>query len=76
MVDGGSRSSDTNDRSNNALESHNRSHRIIPNRQSIAFFGTHPLSLFELGVCFGFSLLIFVWIEGENLFVRWFLSRG
>jgi P-type Ca2+ transporter type 2C len=37
-----------------------------------SFFGTHPLSLFELGVCFGCSLLIFIWIEGEKLFVRWF----
>jgi len=41
-----------------------------------SFFGTHPLSLFELGVCFGCSLLIFIWIEGEKLFVRWFRSRG
>ena len=40
-----------------------------------SFFGTHPLSLFELGVCFGCSLLIFVWIEGEKLFVRWFRAR-
>ncbi|MCY7335942.1 MAG: cation-translocating P-type ATPase [Chamaesiphon sp.] len=41
-----------------------------------SFFGTHPLSLFELGVCFGCSLLIFLWIEGEKLFVRWFRSKG
>jgi P-type Ca2+ transporter type 2C len=41
-----------------------------------SFFGTHPLSLFELGVCFGCSLLIFVWIEGEKLFVRWFRSKS
>jgi P-type Ca2+ transporter type 2C len=41
-----------------------------------SFFGTHPLSLFELGVCFGCSLLIFIWIEGEKLFVRWFRSKG
>jgi P-type Ca2+ transporter type 2C len=40
-----------------------------------AFFGTHPLSLFELGVCFGCSLLIFIWIEGEKLFVRWFYPK-
>ena len=40
-----------------------------------SFFGTHPLNLFELGVCFGCSLLIFVWIEGEKLFVRWFRAR-
>jgi P-type Ca2+ transporter type 2C len=41
-----------------------------------SFFGTHPLSLFELGVCFGCSLLIFIWIEGEKLFVRWFQSKS
>jgi P-type Ca2+ transporter type 2C len=41
-----------------------------------SFFGTHPLSLFELGVCFGCSLLIFIWIEGEKLFVRWFRFKG
>jgi P-type Ca2+ transporter type 2C len=41
-----------------------------------SFFGTHPLSLFELGVCFGCSLLIFIWIEGEKLFVRWFCSKS
>jgi P-type Ca2+ transporter type 2C len=41
-----------------------------------SFFGTHPLSLFELGVCFGCSLLIFVWIEGEKLFVQWFRSKS
>jgi P-type Ca2+ transporter type 2C len=41
-----------------------------------SFFGTHPLSLFELGTCFGCSLLIFIWIEGEKLFVRWFQSKS
>jgi P-type Ca2+ transporter type 2C len=40
-----------------------------------SFFGTHPLSLFELGICFGCSLVIFIWIEGEKLFVRWFQSN-
>jgi P-type Ca2+ transporter type 2C len=34
------------------------------------FFGTHYLSPFELAVCFGFSALMFVWIEGEKLFMR------
>ncbi len=34
------------------------------------FFGTYYLSPFELAVCFGFSALMFVWIEGEKLFVR------
>jgi P-type Ca2+ transporter type 2C len=41
-----------------------------------SFFGTQALSLFELGVCFGCSLLIFIWIEGEKLFVRWYLAKG
>ena len=35
-----------------------------------AFFGTHPLSLSELGICLGFSALMFVWIEAEKLFFR------
>jgi P-type Ca2+ transporter type 2C len=35
------------------------------------FFGTHALSLPELGVCVGASALIFVWIEAEKLFIRW-----
>ncbi|MGK7890323.1 MAG: cation-translocating P-type ATPase, partial [Leptolyngbyaceae cyanobacterium] len=35
------------------------------------FFGTHPLSWFELGICLGFSSLIFVWVELEKLFLRW-----
>ena len=34
------------------------------------FFGTHALSLSELGICLGFSALMFVWIEGEKLFLR------
>jgi P-type Ca2+ transporter type 2C len=34
------------------------------------FFGTHELSLSELGICIGFSALMFVWIEGEKLFFR------
>jgi P-type Ca2+ transporter type 2C len=36
------------------------------------FFGTTPLSLNELGVCFGFSALMLVWIEAEKLFIRWY----
>ena len=36
-----------------------------------AFFGTYILSGFELAVCFGFSSLMFVWIELEKLFIRW-----
>ena len=34
------------------------------------FFGTHYLSPIELLVCIGFSLLMFVWIEMEKLYVR------
>lgn len=39
------------------------------------FFGTHYLTGFELLVCFGFSALMFVWIEMEKLFVRLYKSR-
>ncbi|MEA5515140.1 cation-translocating P-type ATPase [Nodularia sp. UHCC 0506] len=35
-----------------------------------AFFGTHELPLSELAICFGFSTLMFVWIEMEKLFFR------
>jgi len=34
------------------------------------FFGTHYLTLEELGVCIGFSALMFVWIESEKIFLR------
>ncbi|RCJ22343.1 magnesium-transporting ATPase [Nostoc sp. ATCC 43529] len=34
------------------------------------FFGTHYLNLQELGVCIGFSALMFVWIELEKIFLR------
>lgn len=34
------------------------------------FFGTHWLSPMELAICFGFSALMFVWIEMEKLFLR------
>lgn len=37
-----------------------------------AFFGTHFLDFGELMICFGFSMLMFVWIELEKLFIRWF----
>jgi Ca2+-transporting ATPase len=40
----------------------------VPPLQS--FFGTHELSLSELGICIGFSALMFVWIEGEKIFFR------
>ncbi|WP_414569866.1 cation-translocating P-type ATPase [Nostoc sp. CCY 9925] len=34
------------------------------------FFGTQFLTLEELGVCIGFSALMFVWIELEKIFLR------
>ncbi len=34
------------------------------------FFGTHYLSFTELMVCIGFSMLMFVWIEMEKLYMR------
>ncbi len=37
-----------------------------------SFFGTYWLSPEELAICVGFSALMFVWIEMEKLFVRWF----
>jgi Ca2+-transporting ATPase len=41
------------------------------------FFGTHALSLQELGICFGFSLLMFAWIELEKLVINaWLKRRG
>jgi P-type Ca2+ transporter type 2C len=39
------------------------------------FFNTHYLSPFELLICIGFSLLIFVWIELEKLVIRGVLAR-
>ena len=39
------------------------------------FFDTHFLSPTELAICFGVSMLMFVWIEFEKLFQRWFLAR-
>ncbi len=41
-----------------------------------AFFGTYPLSLLELAICFGFSALMFVWVELEKLFIRLYKRRG
>jgi Ca2+-transporting ATPase len=34
------------------------------------FFGIHQLSFLELSICIGFSLLMFVWVELEKLFMR------
>lgn len=39
------------------------------------FFDTHLLTPTELAICFGFSMLMFVWIELEKLFQRWFHRR-
>ena len=39
-----------------------------------AFFDTYPLSALELSICLGFSSLIFIWVEGEKLFFRWYGS--
>lgn len=40
------------------------------------FFGTHLLDPIELAICFGFSALMFVWIELEKLFIRWYQGRS
>ena len=40
-----------------------------------AFFGTHYLTLAELGICLGFSSLLFVWVELEKVFFRFYFSR-
>jgi Ca2+-transporting ATPase len=40
-----------------------------------SFFGTQWISGTELLICFGFSALMFVWIEFEKLFIRWFLTK-
>ncbi|GFE70772.1 cation-translocating P-type ATPase [Chroococcus sp. FPU101] len=39
------------------------------------FFGTHVLDGTELAICFGFSALMFVWIEAEKLVYRLFLAK-
>ena len=39
------------------------------------FFDTHWLSPLELAVCLAFSVLMFVWVELEKLFVRWYRTR-
>uniref|UniRef100_B8HVF6 ATPase, P-type (Transporting), HAD superfamily, subfamily IC n=1 Tax=Cyanothece sp. (strain PCC 7425 / ATCC 29141) TaxID=395961 RepID=B8HVF6_CYAP4 len=40
------------------------------------FFGTRFLSPIELLICIGCSALIFVWIEAEKIFLRWYKKRG
>jgi Ca2+-transporting ATPase len=39
------------------------------------FFGTHYLTPMELGVCLGFSVLMFTWVELEKLVMRLFFKR-
>ena len=39
------------------------------------FFDTEPLTLQELAICLGFSTSLFVWVEMEKLFVRWYKNR-
>jgi len=39
------------------------------------FFDTDPLSLAELGACLVVCALVLLWIEGEKLFIRWFLTK-
>jgi P-type Ca2+ transporter type 2C len=39
------------------------------------FFGTDPLTLPELGACLVICALILLWIEGEKLFIRWFITK-
>ncbi len=34
------------------------------------FFGTQVLTMEELGICFGFSFIMLVWVELEKLFMR------
>lgn len=40
------------------------------------FFETYLLSPTELLICFGFSSLMFVWVELEKLFIRWYRNRA
>ena len=40
-----------------------------------AFFDTYYLDPIELAICFGFSALMFVWIELEKLFIGWRSSK-
>lgn len=39
------------------------------------FFGTEFLTLEQLLICLGFSTLMFIWVELEKLYIRWFLRR-
>ncbi|WOD37008.1 cation-translocating P-type ATPase [Nodosilinea sp. E11] len=39
------------------------------------FFGLHSLSAIELAICFGFSALMFAWLEAEKLVIQLVLRR-
>ncbi|MBD2112629.1 MULTISPECIES: cation-translocating P-type ATPase [Cyanophyceae] len=39
------------------------------------FFGLHPLAASELAICFGFSALMFAWLEIEKLVIQLSLRR-
>ena len=39
------------------------------------FFGTDALTASELGLCFGFSMLLVLWTESEKLVSRWWVKR-
>ncbi|MBD2605731.1 cation transporting ATPase C-terminal domain-containing protein [Scytonema hofmannii FACHB-248] len=39
------------------------------------FFNPHWLTPMELAICVGFSALMFIWIEFEKLFIKWFFTR-
>jgi Ca2+-transporting ATPase len=39
------------------------------------FFGTDALTLSELALCFGFSMLLVLWVEAEKIFSKWWLMR-
>lgn len=39
------------------------------------FFGTDALTASELGLCFGFSLLLVLWTESEKLVSRWWVKH-
>ncbi len=39
------------------------------------FFETQLLTTTQLLICLGFSTLMFVWVELEKLFIRWFMSK-
>ncbi|HEY9602846.1 MAG TPA: cation-translocating P-type ATPase [Allocoleopsis sp.] len=39
------------------------------------FFGTRALTLPELAICLGFSTSLFVWVEVEKMFLRWYNNR-